>query len=123
MTAQAQLEADLRAQGHTTEATNVGGLPFVLLRGFTVQSGRFAGQVVDLGLQVMLNYPSELAPSIHVQAQPFLRPFGGDGSTFNVIASPLGPNWQYWSFNFTTIWQQGRGPSLTAIINGVMERA
>lgn len=122
MTSQTQLETDLGAQGHTTEATAAGGLPFVLLRGFTVQSGRFAGQVVDLGLQVMPNYPAELAPSVHVRAQPVLRPFGSDG-TFNVIPSSLGPDWQYWSFNFTDIWQQGRGPSLTAIVNGVMERA
>lgn len=122
MEAQARLETDLRAQGHTTEAVNVGGLLFVLLRGFTVESGRHEGRVIDLGLQVVPSYPQNLSPAIHVKADPILRAKGSDGH-FNVIDSPLGSDWQYWSFNMDSVWQGGRGPTLTAIINEVMNRA
>ena len=121
MEALARLESDLRAQGHTTETALAGG-PFVLLRGFAVCSGRHEGRVVDLGLQVVPSYPHNLPAALHVRADPPLREKGHTGD-FNVIDSALGPDWQYWSFNLDAVWQGGLGPSLTAIINGVMHHA
>lgn len=122
MEAQARLEADLRAQGHTTESVTAGGLPFVLLCDFTVQSGRHEGRVIDLGFQVVHSYPRNLSPAIHVKADPVLRDKGSNGE-FTVMDSALGTGWQYWSFNMDAVWQGGCGPTLTAIVNEVMNRA
>jgi hypothetical protein len=125
MSVQAQLEADLKAQGFTTEVITVGGQPFVLLRDFTVSSGRFEGKIIDLALEVQPSYPQHLAAALHVKAEPKLLPPGRQPNGYNVLEgnSPLGPDWQYWSFNFTDAWRGGRGASLSAIINQVMDNA
>ena len=125
MSAQAQLEADLNAQGFTPEAITAGGQPFVLLHGFTVPSGRFEGRSIDIGLEVQPSYPQHLAAALHVKAEPKLLPSGPHSNGYNVLEgrSALGPNWQYWSFDFTSAWQGGRGASLSAIINQVMHNA
>lgn len=123
--AQAQLEADLRAQGFTTEAATAGGQTFVLLRDFTVSSGRFEGKIIDLGLEVQPSYPQHLAAALHVKAEPKLLPPGPQPNGYNILEgySALGPDWQYWSFNFTDAWRGGQGASLSAIINRVMDNA
>ncbi|GGB79794.1 MULTISPECIES: E2/UBC family protein [Deinococcus] len=122
MTALAQLEATLKAQGFTTEAVmTAGGQSFVLLRGFPVTSGRFEGRVIDLGLEVQ---PNALPGSaLHVHADPpLLRP-GSHPQGYNIMEnqSALGPTWQYWSFNLAAALQSGA--SLSSIINGVLNRA
>ncbi|PIG95644.1 hypothetical protein [Deinococcus sp. UR1] len=122
MTALAQLEATLKAQGFTTEAvTTAGGQSFVLLPGFPVASGRFEGRVIDLGLEVQ---PNALPGSaLHVRADPPLLQSGGHPGGYNILEgqSGLGPAWQYWSFNLAAALQGGA--SLSSIINGVMNRA
>lgn len=125
MSAQQTLLADLEAQGCTAEATAAGGQPFVLLKNFKVQSGQFEGRVIEVGLEVQPSYPQHLASALHIRARPKLLSPGSHPSNYNVLEgnSPLGPEWQYWSFNFAEAWQGGRGASLSAIINGVMHHA
>lgn len=125
MSAQAQLEADLNAQGFTTEAINAGGQPFVLLHRFTVPFGRFEGRSIEIGLEVQPSYPQHLAAALHVKAEPKLLPPGSQPNGYNVLEgrSSLGPTWQYWSFDFTNAWRGGQGASLSAIINQVMHDA
>ena len=125
MSAQETMVADLEAQCYAAEAASAGGQPFVLLKGFTVQSGRFEGRVVNIGLEVQPSYPQHLAAALHVRAEPKLLSPGPHSSGYNVLEgnSPLGSAWQYWSFNFTDSWRGRKGASLSAIINGVMHRA
>ncbi len=125
MSAQETLMADLEARGYIVEAINAGGQPFVLLKDFTVQSGRFEGKVIDIGLEVQPSYPQHLASALHIRAEPKLLSPGPHPHNYNVLEgnSPLGPAWQYWSFNFTDAWRGGQRASLNSIINGVMHHA
>lgn len=123
----AQLEQDLAALGLAPETVNAGGLPHVLLREYQVESGPFAGRVVDVALPVPPDYPNNLGRMVYVRATPHLLPFGsGQGkNNYNVLANhcPLGPEWQYWSFDFSSKWQQGRGLKLDVLLRGVFDHA
>jgi len=104
-------------------ATNDAG--FLVLPGFVVPSGKFGGRIIDLGLQTTSDYPNSVHSSIHVKAEPQLyEPNENVPNVRNVQASPLGPDWRYWSKNFN--WSNEKEKTarrLMAKINTIFEHA
>ncbi len=93
---------DLKALGfNKVEAVTASdGTPFAVLRGFEIKLGRFAGRAIDLALPAPPNFPQGVGAAIHVSTAPHLLPDGSVAGHHNVIASPLGAEWRYWSHNF-----------------------
>jgi E2/UBC family protein E len=74
---------------------------FVIVQGYLIELGRFAGRVIDLGLLVPANYPQGVGSCIHVKAAPQLLDVTDTvPNVRNVTASSLGQEWRYWSKNF-----------------------
>lgn len=98
----ARLIADLRALGYdrVQQVIASDGNPFAVLSDHVVPIGQFQGRVIDLALPAPPNYPQGVAASIHVRSAPQLLPDGSVANKRNVVASPLGPEWRYWSHNF-----------------------
>jgi hypothetical protein len=95
-----RLVADLTAMGFTVTSTQAGDLPFAVIIGYQVEFGRFATRVIDLGLPAPPNYPIAVGSSIQVRATPQLLEYENVPNVRNIIASPLGSEWRYWSHNF-----------------------
>lgn len=75
--------------------------PFVVLRAYVVELGRFAGRTIDLGLQATADFPRTMSSAIHVRAAPQLfEKCDTAPGVRNIIDSELGPEWRYWSHNF-----------------------
>lgn len=79
---------------------------FAIIPGYQVEHGRFQGRVIDLGLPALLDYPRMVGPSIHIKADPQLLELQNVPGKLNVIGSPLGIAWRYWSFRFTAYPQE-----------------
>lgn len=96
-----RLLMDLRELGHEAVRMTAGGQEFAVIRSFTVPLGRFAGQEIDLGLPAPPNYPASVGASIHVRSTPHLFDRSDTvPNVRNILESPLGPEWRYWSINF-----------------------
>src|SRR5262245_60843939 len=96
-----RLLADLRDLGFEPEHVVVNpGCSFAVLRDYLVEAGRFQGRIIGLGFHCTADFPRSVHSSIHVRAQPQLFEYGNIPGTRNIQASPLGPEWQYWSKNF-----------------------
>ena len=123
--AQSGLVEEFQAQGSSVQTTfSAHGQPFVVLPGFEVISGRFAGRTVDLAVEVQPD--GGVGAALHVRAEPNLLALGPPGQQTNgyhVIQSALGPDWQYWSFNLMAMWPSRRAGDLIPIFNGVLDRA
>lgn len=92
---------DLVALGRNTELKQVDQNQFfVIIPGYTVEHGRFQGRIIDLGLPALLDYPRMVGASMHVKADPQLLELQHIPGKLNIIASPLGEQWRYWSFRF-----------------------
>jgi len=92
---------DMHVQGYdnVSVVTANTGATYVLLPRFEIPAGTFAGRVIDLAIPVPADYPRGGIASIQVRATPHLVSKGHTG-TRNVIDSPLGMDWQYWSYQF-----------------------
>lgn len=97
-----RLIADLRELGHAevTNVTGSDGSPYAVIPRFKIPLGQFAGREIDLGLPAPPNFPQGVGSSVHVWATPQLLPDGRVPGVRNIIPSPLGPEWRYWSHNF-----------------------
>lgn len=96
-----QLAAELEAMGFKPElVADAQNNSFIILHNYTVQLGKFAGKVIDLGIPAPGNYPQAVGASIHVRSEPQLYEKGNIPNVRNVIDSSLGPKWHYWSRNF-----------------------
>jgi len=74
---------------------------FVIVHGYLIELGRFAGRVIDLGLLVPSNYPQGVGSCIHVKSSPHLLDVSDTvPNVRNVTASSIGSDWRYWSKNF-----------------------
>jgi hypothetical protein len=74
---------------------------YVALREYEIIVGKFSGRKIDLALQATPDYPNSVHSSIHVKATPQLYETSENiEKVRNVQASPLGPEWRYWSKNF-----------------------
>jgi hypothetical protein len=89
-----------------TEQDGEKGVPFVLLLDFEITLGRFAGRIIDLGLQATPDYPRTVGSALHVRADPQLLELGKVPNKRNIVASALGPEWLYWSHRF--LWDEER---------------
>lgn len=97
-----RLLADLQELGLAAEkAVDGNGAIYGIVPGFTVEVGRFAGRVIDLGIPVPENFPEAFGASIHVRATPQLvDKHDSVPNVRNIVDSALGPEWRYWSHNF-----------------------
>jgi hypothetical protein len=74
---------------------------FVIVQKYSIELGRFAGRVIDLGLMVPPNYPQGICSCIHVRSIPHLLDIKDTVQNVrNITESSLGPEWRYWSRNF-----------------------
>jgi hypothetical protein len=119
-----RLVADLIAMGYPVTPTRVGDLAFAVIGAYSVEFGRFAGRVIDLGVPAPPNYPLAVGSSIHVRATPQLLEYENVPNVRNIIASPLGPEWRYWSHNFGWTTEVPRStPRLMGQVRAIFERA
>src|SRR5437773_6543276 len=97
-----RLSRDLEALGFAITTMNGNdGQVYVVISGFEVPSGRFAGRLIDIGLMAVANYPQGVAAAIQVRAVPQLfETIDTVSGVRNIKESPLGPEWRYWSKNF-----------------------
>lgn len=126
-----RLVAEIAASGyesvHKTEVKPAGStevLHFAVIPDYEVQVGRFAGRVIALGLPAPADFPRSVGASIHVRADPQLLEIEHVPNIRNIIASPLGPDWRYWSHNFN--WGGEREKSAARLltqINAIFDRA
>jgi hypothetical protein len=90
---------DLTALGYSPELQKVDQNQFFAILGnYLINYGSFQGRIIDLGLPALLDYPRLVGPSIHVKAHPQLLELQNVSGKLNVINSPLGSEWRYWSF-------------------------
>lgn len=106
-------------------ATGNDGGTYVVLPEFEIPAGKFAGRVIELGLLAAADFPNSVHSAIHVKADPQLyEPTQNVPNVRNVQASPLGPEWRYWSKNFN--WNaesEKTARRLMAKINSIFEHA
>lgn len=97
-----RMVSDFRDLGHDAEAVvDQNQQPFAVIRNFTVELGRFANRVIDVGIPAPPDFPRAVGSSIHVRANPqLLEPSDNVPGVRNILQSPLGPEWRYWSKNF-----------------------
>lgn len=93
---------DLEALGLSNErVTTPDGQAFAVFRSFEVPSGRFQGRLIDLALPAVISYPQAVAACIHVCSSPPLFDYLDSlPNVRNIIQSPLGEEWRYWSRAF-----------------------
>lgn len=81
--------AALSAAGLQVTQQNAQGVDFVIFP-YRVEVGSRAGQIVTVGLPVPGDWPLSPPPGPHISPR-LGHPHGA------VHASPLGPDWEYWS--------------------------
>jgi hypothetical protein len=121
-----RLVAELDGLGHAVEKLSLnGGIIFVIIRDYEIQVGRFMGRVIDLGFQATSDFPRSVHSSIHVRADPqLLEKTDTIPNVRNIVDSPLGPEWRYWSNNFGWSSNEERSARrLISQINTIFERA
>lgn len=119
-----RLLAELVALGHKACLARAGELDFAIVSGFDVQVGRFTGRTIEVGLPATPDFPRSVGSAVHVLANPQLLEFEHVPGVRNIIASPLGPAWRYWSHNFNWAGERERSAArLMAQVNSIFERA
>lgn len=92
------LENHLREAGYQIEVTR---LPdeqaYLVIKGVTITGGSLAGKTCEVG--VLRSTENPWVPQAALHVRPILVPMG----QFNTQASPLGPEWQYWSRRFDRV--------------------
>ncbi|MGR3319172.1 MAG: E2/UBC family protein [Candidatus Anammoxibacter sp.] len=115
---------DLTKMGYEVKRiTASDGNQFAVIHNFKVPLGRFAGQIIDLGILATPDFPQSIGSSIHVNANPPLFDYSdSQPNVRNVIKSALGSNWRYWSKRFE--WSKEKSTRrLLSLIQGVFENA
>jgi hypothetical protein len=106
------LATELRAMGVDALDSPQG---FVTIRGHRIVLGRRAGEAVDVALSG-LDYPLTPPAGVHIRAT-----WGADRP--NVMASPLGSDWRYWSRRLSE-WRGLNSPhSIIAYVNRILADA
>lgn len=118
-----RLIKELRALGFPAEIRMAGGAQFVIVLEFEVSCGRFAGGVVGLGIPTPSDFPRTVGSAIHVRSEPPLLDYQDTHpGVRNIIQSPLGPDWRYWSHNFQWRGQDRGARRLLSQIHGIFRR-
>lgn len=76
------------------------GMGYAIISKFIIPAGKYVGRFIELAIPAPVNYPQSVGASMHVKADPILYPIGNVPNVRNVIKSPLGDDWQYWSYQF-----------------------
>ena len=96
-----RLSEELTQLGYLNTVVNGGGQSFVVIESFNISVGRFAGSQVSLGIPAPPDFPRTVGPSLHVRSTPLLLTDKDNvQGKINVLKSPLGDDWRYWSFGF-----------------------
>jgi hypothetical protein len=115
---------ELRELGYAVDEAVAQGTRFAILSAFQVPCGQFADRVIDLGIPATPDFPRTVASSIHVRAEPQLFDYGDtQPGKRNIIRSPLGPEWRYWSHNFQWRGQDRGARRLMSQIHGIFSHA
>ena len=118
-----RLLQELLEIGYAAEPRRAGDLEFVVITNYLIQMGRFQDRVIDLGLPGTPDFPRSVGSSIHVRATPQLIETQNVPNVMNIIASPLGADWRYWSHNFNWEGERERsGARLLAQVNTIFAR-
>jgi hypothetical protein len=113
---------DLIALGYSPELLAVNNNQhFAVLRNYKIEVGKFQDRVIDLGLQALPDYPRRVGQSIHVKADPQLIEKQNIPNVINVVDSPLGDEWRYWSFQLLAR-PEKTAKELMNQINGIFKR-
>jgi hypothetical protein len=118
-----RLIEELRALALTVEDRTAGGARFAVMHEFEVACGRFAGRVIGLGIPAPSDFPCTVGSAIHVRADPPLLDYRDTRpGVRNIIRSPLGADWRYWSHNFQWRGQDRGARRLLSQIHGIFRR-
>lgn len=119
-----RMVADLKSLGYSVDRRSVDAHDFAVVHSFEVVSGRFERRMIQLGLPAPPNFPQSVGAAIHIAADPHLLDIHDTvPGVRNVIASSLGPEWRYWSYNLT--WNPSEGRSTDRLIrqvHGIFDR-
>ena len=120
-----RLIEDLHELGYnqTEPFSDGGGNAFALIKDFEVRASRFTGRKIDLAIPAPPDYGRLVGAAIHVRSTPPLldTPDTVPGQK-NITASALGPDWRYWSHQFT-YYPEDTTMHLMLQINGVFKYA
>lgn len=118
-----RLLAELLELGQSAELVRAGDLDFAVVSAYEIRFGRFAGRTIDLGIPAPPDFPRSVGASIQVRADPQLLDYQNIPNRMNIIASPLGQEWRYWSHNFSWSGERNRSAArLLYQINGIFDR-
>lgn len=98
--------AQLRAAGYTG-VIELADNPNHVKFSYTVNTGRFSGQEIDLGIVVPLDFPMSPPSGPHVHKEIHPQQGGGQHPAGGIHASSFGIGWQYWSRPYPN-WAQGK---------------
>lgn len=117
-----RLIEDLEFLGYNVVAVEApNGNKYVQIDNYEVKVGQFKGRVIDLAIPAPDQYPRSVGPSIHVKSDPILMDKKDTiPGTRNIINSPLGEPWRYWSFRFN-LNAQDPTKDLMSQINGIFK--
>lgn len=119
-----RLVADLAALGHNVEKRTVNSAEFAVIPAYEIAVGQFAHRIIDLGIQATSDFPRSVHAAIHVRADPQLyEVVHSVPKVRNIVASQLGPDWRYWSYNFGWAGGERSARRLMSQINTIFERA
>jgi hypothetical protein len=118
-----RLLRDLADLGYAVEQVIASEVIYAVIPKFEIEFGRFQGRIIDLGISSTPDFPRTVASSIHVRANPQLyEKHDSIQNVRNIIDSPLGPDWRYWSRNFGWTGEKTT-QRLMAQIKGILENA
>lgn len=110
--------------GYDPKLVASGDLQFAVLSEYEVTLGRFAGRHIGLGLPATPDFPRSVGASVQVRAEPQLLDYENVPNVRNIIQSPLGPEWRYWSHQFNWTGERERSAArLMYQVNAIFERA
>jgi hypothetical protein len=117
-----RLTEDLQNLGYSINSISASnGKDFVQIENYKVKTGRFEGRVIDLAIPAPNEYPRTVGPSIHIKSDPVLLDKQDTlHNKRNIIESPLGGQWRYWSFRFN-LNSENPTKDLMSQINGIFK--
>lgn len=114
---------DLVNLGHSCiKGIGTDGIQFAIIQDFEIQTGKFQGRIIDLGIPIPNDYPRLIGSSIHVKASPQLLDYTDTiPNVRNIIGSSLGADWRYWSFRLS-IHPENTTSNILYQIHGIFQR-
>jgi hypothetical protein len=118
-----RLLAELQDLGYSAEIVPCGDIHFVAIRNYRIEVGRFVDRTIDLALPATPDFPRTVGSSVHIRAEPQLLECQSIPNVMNIIPSPLGEAWRYWSHNFNWAGECHRSAArLLYKINAIFDR-